>query len=210
MVMWHLISLIIAPVSLTIDRAIIVFDTPPEGHSVVPLTVIVPMRKLYLTNCSTVLSENDSYCSGAHIVEGNNTGLRSVYLDPSNCQGVQYQLFGLQCASITDLPAGTAPVTTIAITDQVADHSNTYGRYIKQLPRPINVHAISNILQLAASVLVVSLSVCGVLIAVIGLAACVGLCIGYKHMRMKEMDKARMEIIKDLEDRHISSMSFSG
>ena len=130
MVMWYLISLIIALVSLTIDRAIIVFETPPEGQTVAPLTVIVPMRELYLTNCSTVLSESNNYCSGVHIVEGNNAGLQSVYLDPSNCQSVQYQLFGLQCTSTTDLPAGTAPVTTITITDQVGDHSNTYSRYM--------------------------------------------------------------------------------
>lgn len=63
---------------------------------------------------------------------------------------------------------------------------------------------------MAASVLVASLSVCSVLIAVAGLAACVGLWIGCKRVRMKKMDKARMEIIKDLEDRHISSMSFNG
>ena len=58
-----------------------------------------------------------------------------------------------------------------------------------------------------------SLSVCGVLVAVIGLAACVGLWIGYKRLRMKRMDKARMEIIKDLEDRHssiVSSVNFNG
>lgn len=67
---------------------------------------------------------------------------------------------------------------------------------------------------MAASVLVASLSVCGILIAVVGLAACVGLWLGCKRMRLKKMDKARVEIIKDLEDRHsstiISSMSFDG
>jgi hypothetical protein len=67
---------------------------------------------------------------------------------------------------------------------------------------------------MAASVLVVSLSVCGILIAVVGLTACVGLWLGCKRMRLKKMDKARVEIIKDLEDRHssiiISSMSFNG
>lgn len=128
MVMWYLISLIIALVTLTIDRAIIVFDSSSGGQIVAPFTVIVPMRGLYLTNCSTVLSESDSYCSGVHIVEGNNTGLRSVYLDPSSCQGVLYQLFGLQCASTADLP-DTAPVITTPVTDLVADRSNTYGRY---------------------------------------------------------------------------------
>ena len=128
MVMWYLISLIIVLVTLTIDRAIIVFDTPLEGQTVAPLTVIVPIMGLYLTNCSAVLLESDSYCSGVHIVQGNNTGLQSVYLDPSGCQGIQYHLFGLQCASTTDSPA-TAPVTTITVTDQVADSSTAHGTY---------------------------------------------------------------------------------
>lgn len=129
MVMWYLISLIIVLVTLTIDRAIIVFDAPLEGKTVAPFTVIVPIRGLYLTNCSAVLLESDNYCSGVHIVQGNNTGLQSVYLDPSSCQGIQYQLFGLQCASTTDSP-DTAPVTTIIVTDLVTNTSNAYGRYM--------------------------------------------------------------------------------
>ena len=63
------------------------------------------------------------------------------------------------------------------------------------------------------SVLVVSLSVCGVLVAIIGLVACVGLWIGCKHTRLKKMDEARRKIIKDLEDRNssvVSTKSFNG
>lgn len=60
---------------------------------------------------------------------------------------------------------------------------------------------------MATSDLVVSLSVCGVLVGVMGLAACVGLGIGCKRMRLKKTDQARVEIIRDLENRHSYAVS---
>lgn len=89
-----------------------------------PFTVIAPMRGLYMTNCSVVILDMDHYCPGVHTIEGNNSGLQSAYLDPSNCQGVQYQLFGLQCAPTTDSP-DSVPATTVTVTE---DNSSAYGR----------------------------------------------------------------------------------
>lgn len=107
--------------TLTVDSAIVVFDAPSDGQSMAPFTVIASMRGLYLTNCSVAILDSDHYCSGVHMIEGNNSGLQSVYLDPSGCQGVQYQLFGLQCAPTSY----SVPVTTMTVTE---DNPSAYGR----------------------------------------------------------------------------------
>ena len=108
------------------DRVIIVFDAPPEGQTAAPFTVIAPMRGLYLTNCSAVVLESDMFCSGMHLVHGNNTGLQSVYLDPVNCRGVQYRLFGIDCTPTTELPT-TTKVTVATVTHLEADSSSVNG-----------------------------------------------------------------------------------
>ena len=56
-------------------------------------------------------------------------------------------------------------------------------------------------------VLVVSLSVVGVLIAIIGLAAGVVLWTGYRHIKSKRLKKERREIIAELEDLNSSVKS---
>ena len=108
---------------------VIVFEPASMGNNTAPFTVIAPMRGLYQTNCSTVISKSDGYCSGVHLVEGNNTGLQSVYLNPYSCQGVRYSQFGLQCTSTADM-FNTSSVTTSTVLTEMAttDTPNADGR----------------------------------------------------------------------------------
>lgn len=63
---------------------------------------------------------------------------------------------------------------------------------------------------IAAQDLALPLSICGVLVVIVGIAAGVGCLMGYKHVKLKRVDKARRTIIKDLEERSASITSSDG
>ena len=89
------------------DRALIIFESiDVQSELSATFTVISPMRGLYLTNCSAMLLESDHYCSGVNLIEGDNAGLDSIYLDPQSCHGIEYGLFGKQCLPVTITTVG--------------------------------------------------------------------------------------------------------
>ena len=57
---------------------------------------------------------------------------------------------------------------------------------------------------------IVSLSVSGVLLVIVVIAAGVGCLVGYRRLRLMRADKASEKILKDLEERQSSIISGNG
>ena len=158
------------------------------------LTIISPSRGLYLTNCTTTVSASDHYCPGVHLISANNTGLQDIYLDPMSCQSIRYALFGKQCDLATVTADGS---TTLSQADEFDSNCN------RNLLRLVHCNFI---ILFYCSAVIVPLSLVGsVLLVIIVFAGGVGCFVGYKNIKLKRADKAGREIIKDLEERQMST-----